>query len=84
MAIRSRNVLKAFFATGKFPTAAQFADVFDSFFHKSEDAPNVISFVDPPASVPNSPGTKGQIAYDADYLYICIANGQWKKTILSE
>lgn len=36
----------------------------------------------PPASA-TSPGTPGQIAWDANYLYQCIAANQWKRTPLS-
>jgi hypothetical protein len=37
MAIRSLQQLKAWFSKGKYPSATQFADWMDSFFHKSED-----------------------------------------------
>lgn len=37
MALTSRNILKQYFETGKKPTQAQFANLIDSFFHKSED-----------------------------------------------
>ncbi len=37
MAIRSLTQLKAWFQKGKYPTAAQFGDWMDSFFHKEED-----------------------------------------------
>jgi hypothetical protein len=30
-----------------------------------------------------SPGTKGQIAWDTDYVYVCIANGVWRRTALT-
>ena len=32
---------------------------------------------------PTSPGTKGQIAWDADYMYVCISNGTWRRTALT-
>ena len=35
----------------------------------------------PPAST--SPGVKGQIAWDANYIYICIATNTWKRTALT-
>jgi hypothetical protein len=35
----------------------------------------------PPAS--NSPGTKGQISWDANYVYVCIATNTWKRTALT-
>jgi hypothetical protein len=28
-------------------------------------------------------GTKGQVAYDTDYFYICVAANTWKRTPLS-
>lgn len=31
----------------------------------------------------NSPGTPGQIAYDASYVYICIANDTWKRASIA-
>ena len=37
MSIQRRSVLKNWFRKGLNPTQAQFADAFDSFFHKSED-----------------------------------------------
>lgn len=37
MAIRSLAQLKAWFQKGKYPTAPQFSDWMDSFFHKEED-----------------------------------------------
>lgn len=37
--------------------------------------------VDPPASS-SSPGTPGTIAYDASYLYVCIATDTWVRTAL--
>lgn len=39
MAIRSLNILKAWFETGDKPTQAQFWDWLDSFFHKEETIP---------------------------------------------
>jgi len=35
----------------------------------------------PPAS--NSSGTKGQISWDANYVYVCIATNTWKRTALT-
>ena len=37
MSTQRKSVLKNWFRKGLIPTQAQFADVFDSFFHKSED-----------------------------------------------
>lgn len=31
----------------------------------------------------SSPGTKGQIAWDTDYVYVCIANGTWRRSALT-
>ncbi len=38
MSVQIRSVLKKWFGTGKKPTAVQFADWIDSFYHKSEDS----------------------------------------------
>ena len=83
MAIRSRNVLKAWFEDGDFPTGTQFSDFFDSFFHKSEDASAVIAWIAAPASA-SATGTAGQIAYDADYIYVCVATNSWKRIPLAD
>ena len=37
MAIRVRAMLRKWFGRGMYPTAEQFSDLFDSFFHKTED-----------------------------------------------
>ena len=37
MAIRVRALLREWFGRGMYPTAEQFSDLFDSFFHKTED-----------------------------------------------
>ena len=39
MAIRSLNQLKKWFQKGCYPTAAQFGDWMDSFFHKNDTIP---------------------------------------------
>lgn len=39
MAIRSISQLKAWFKKGAYPTAEQFSDWMDSFFHKEERIP---------------------------------------------
>lgn len=31
----------------------------------------------------NSAGTPGQIAYDANYVYICVANDTWKRASIA-
>jgi len=33
---------------------------------------------------PDSPGVNGQIAWDGDYLYICVAPDRWKRVELTE
>lgn len=38
--------------------------------------------VDVPAT-PTSPGLKGQVAYDADYEYRCIATNTWRRSAIS-
>lgn len=81
--IRSRNVLKASFETGDFPTEQQCADLIDSFFHKSEDVNSVLAWVPAPASS-SAAGTAGQIAYDADYFYVCVATNTWRRTPISD
>ena len=30
-----------------------------------------------------APGASGTLAYDANYLYICVGNGQWKRVSLT-
>jgi hypothetical protein len=83
MAIRSRNVLKAWFETTDVPTEQQFADWIDSFFHKSEDVTAVLAWVAAPSSS-GAAGTAGQIAYDADYFYVCVATNSWKRVPISD
>lgn len=41
-----------------------------------------IATSNPPASASDE-GTPGMIAWDADYLYVCIANNTWKRTPLA-
>lgn len=36
----------------------------------------------PPASS-TSPGTPGQLAYDANFLYVCISSGSWRRVATS-
>ena len=43
------------------------------------DYPTIVSA---PITV-NSPGETGQIAYDNDYVYVCIATNTWKRSALS-
>lgn len=38
---------------------------------------------DTPPATATSAGTKGQIAYDDNYIYICTATNTWKRTALS-
>ena len=44
MATTALSIIKSWFETGKFPTQAQFADVFDSFRHKSDQIEITSSF----------------------------------------
>ncbi|USN97118.1 MAG: hypothetical protein H6797_00725 [Candidatus Nomurabacteria bacterium] len=37
----------------------------------------------PPPATASSPGVKGQIAYDTDYIYTCIDTDTWKRSPLS-
>lgn len=30
-----------------------------------------------------SPGTPGQLAYDSDYIYVCVTTDTWKRAALS-
>jgi hypothetical protein len=32
---------------------------------------------------PTSTGRKGEIRYDSDYIYICVATNTWKRTAIS-
>lgn len=31
----------------------------------------------------SSPGTKNQITYDSNYIYVCVANNVWKRVSLN-
>ena len=44
--------------------------------------PAILTFVTVPTS-PTSTGTKGQVAEDASYFYICIATNTWKRIAYS-
>ncbi len=37
----------------------------------------------PSTKANNSTGTEGQIAVDADYIYVCTATNTWKRVALS-
>jgi len=39
--------------------------------------------ISPPPAAATSTGSKGQIAFDSDWLYICVANNTWKQVALS-
>lgn len=43
----------------------------------------VPSWVPAPANS-SSPGTAGQIAYDAGYFYVCVQASQWRRTPISD
>lgn len=40
-----------------------------------------VLFVDPPVSS-SAPGFPGQMSWDADYVYVCIALDTWKRIAL--
>lgn len=42
-----------------------------------------ISFLAPAPANATSPGVRGEIAWDENYLYVCVANNTWKRTALS-
>lgn len=42
----------------------------------------IISASSPPATATAS-GTAGQVTWDANYLYVCVATNSWKRTALS-
>ena len=44
--------------------------------------PRVLRLVDAPADASSS-GIAGQVAYDSDYLYICVSANTWKRVTLS-
>lgn len=44
--------------------------------------PNIVVSTGTAPALPNSTGTKGQIAYDTTYLYVCIATNSWKRIAL--
>lgn len=46
---------------------------------KSRPTANLLLFVPAPATL-TSTGTAGEIAYDSNYMYTCIATNTWKKT----
>ena len=45
------------------------------------ELPVVNIFIDPPASA-TAPGAVGQVAFDASYLYICVAEDTWVRALL--
>ena len=46
------------------------------------DVTSMSLFATAPASA-TSPGTMGQMAYDSNFFYICVALNSWKRTALS-
>lgn len=42
----------------------------------------IITNSDPPAN-PSSTGTQGQVAWDSNYVYVCIATDTWVRTEIS-
>lgn len=57
MGIASKQRLKAWFGARKYPTAEQFASLFDSFFHKTDDIIPIASVDDLPEQLNNKLST---------------------------
>jgi hypothetical protein len=55
--IDSRDILKSFFQIGDVPTDVQFADLIDSYVHKTDDGVTVYDLTDP-APDPNNPAKR--------------------------
>lgn len=79
MAIQSRSTLKTFFETGDKPTEEQFYALIDSLVHRSEDS---AAFIVSAPTTPTAQGSPGQIAYDLDYIYVCVAANTWRRSAL--
>jgi hypothetical protein len=45
--------------------------------------PNLIVSTGTAPSTASSTGTKGQIAYDSSYVYVCVATNTWKRSALT-
>ena len=65
MAIQTRTVLKGYFNTGDTPTEAQYADVFDSTYLKSETLPSDVAFYDTIGDLPAT-GSTNTLYFVAD------------------
>jgi hypothetical protein len=83
MAERTRAVLKTFFETGDFPTATQFADLIDSMNNKQDDGAPITFLPSAPATSSDT-GAFGNMAFDADYLYVCVAVNTWRRMPISD
>lgn len=59
---------------------AQLSSVFASSAQGTK-ADNAVPAASVPASATAS-GTAGQVAYDADYIYVCVAADTWKRAAL--
>lgn len=44
---------------------------------------NIINFITSPPEESTSSGNKGDFSWDSNYIYICVENNNWKRTILS-
>lgn len=97
MTAMSRAALKGKFNTGDQPTETDFGDVIDSVPNTVDDgttgtgsyvrgtSPTLdkpILTEDTPASA-SATGTKGMIAFDASYVYVCVATDTWVRAALS-
>lgn len=65
------------------PTTLQNEGVFDSSIRKTinDNFAAPVSSAAPAAA--NAAGIPGAIAYDADYLYVCVATNTWKRVAIS-
>ena len=52
-------------------------------FKTSLGIPLKLEWTFPPTSI-SSNGTAGQIAYANNYLYICVSNNKWKRTLIGD
>jgi len=49
----------------------------------SRNFERVVSFAEQAPASASATGLKNQIAYDDDYIYVCIATDTWKRAALS-
>ena len=57
--------------------------IFLSFLNQLRRRANIAPQVASPPATATSAGAPGQVAYDADFLYICIAKDTWRRTGIS-